>query len=494
MLVFLDLCQLVVVILNEYDLIVIGTGSGMELASAFLQENPNAKIAVIDKDEPGGICLTRGCIPSKLLIYPADVVRTIQRAHEFGIHVEIKNIDSTAIMARMRSLIDKDINMIRTGLTNSDNIDYFQTTAEFVAPYTLKIGDKTITSKMIFLSIGSRPEIPPIDGLEKTGYLTSDNILKISQLPSSIAIIGGGYIAAEFSHFLSAMGVKVNIIGRNRHFIPEEEPEVSALAKREIQKNATVLTGHDVRSVSLTSDGKKKLTAVNVENQKETHVVADEIFVAAGRRTNTDILHPEKADIQVDKKGYIIVNEYLETTKPNIWAMGDADGKFLFKHVANYESQIVYNNAILKYKTKVNYNIIPHAVFTDPEIASVGLRESEAVEKYGKDKVWVGFYKYADTAKGEAMNLKDEFVKVIVERDTNRILGAHIIGPQASILIQEIINLMYTENQNAEILTRAMHIHPAMPEVVARAFSSLMTIDQYRHFSSEHLEFFKDQQ
>ncbi len=481
------------VILNEYDLIVIGTGSGMELASAFIQENPKAKIAVIDKDEPGGICLTRGCIPSKLLIYPADVVRTIQRAHEFGIHVEIKNIDSTAIMAHMRSLIDKDINMIRKGLTNSDNIDYFQNTAEFVAPYILKVDDKTITSKMIFLSIGSRPLIPPIDGLEKTGYLTSDTILKIPQLPASIAIIGGGYIAAEFGHFLSAMGVKVTIIGRNRHLIPEEEPEVSALVKLELQKNATIFTGYDVRSVTLTPEGKKKMTAVNVENQQETQVVADEILLAVGRRTNADLLHPEKSGIQVDKKGYIIVNEYLETSQLNIWAMGDADGNFLFKHVANYESQIVYYNAILKYKTKVNYKIIPHAVFTDPEIASVGLKESEAVEKYGKDKVLVGFYKYADTAKGEAMNLKDEFVKVIVEKDTNRILGAHIIGPQASILIQEIINLMFTENQSAETLTRAMHIHPAMPEVVARAFSSLMIIDQYRHFLSEHLEFFKNQ-
>jgi len=482
-----------VAVLIEYDLIVIGTGSGMELASAFIQENPKAKIVVIDKDEPGGICLTRGCIPSKLLIYPADVVRTIQKAQDFGIHVDIKNIDTKAIMKRMRSLIDKDINMIRNGLSNSENIDYYQTAAEFVSPYTLKVGDKTITSKMIFLSTGSSPLIPHIEGLEKTGYLTSDTILKITQLPKSIAIIGGGYIAAEYGHFLSAMGLEVTIIGRNQLFISQEEPEVSALAKMEIQKNVTLLTGYDVVAESLTPDGKKKLTAINLDNQKQIQVIADELFVAAGRRSNADILHPEKAGIQVDKKGYIVVNEHLETTQPNIWAMGDANGKFPFKHVANYESQIVYYNAVLKHETKVNYNVVPHAVFTDPEIASVGLRESDAVEKYGKDKVLVGFYKYADTAKGEAMNLKDEFVKVIVERETNRILGAHIIGPQASVLIQEIINLMYTENHSAETLIRAMHIHPAMNEVVARAFSSLMTIDQYRHFTNEHLDFFKNQ-
>ena len=465
----------------------------MELASAFIQENQSAKIAIIDKDEPGGICLTRGCIPSKLLIYPADVVRTIQKAQDFGIQVEIKKIDSEAVMTRMRTLIDKDINMIRSGLTNSKNIDYYHTTAEFIAPYTLKVGDKTITSKMIFLSIGSRPVIPPIDGLEKTGYLTSDSIIKITQLPKSMAIIGGGYIAAEFGHFLSAMGCQVTIIGRNTQFIPEEEPEVSSLAKKELSKNATIFTGHEVRSANLSPEGKKILIAVDKVTQKETQVITDEILVAVGRRANTDLLHPEKSGIQIDKKGFIVVDDHLETTQPNIWAMGDADGKFLFKHVANYESQIVYYNAILKNQAKVDYSVIPHAVFTDPEIASVGLKENEAVEKYGKDKILIGFYKYADTAKGEAMNLKDEFVKVIVERETSKILGAHIIGPQASVLIQEIINLMYTENQSSETLTDAMHIHPAMPEVVARAFRSLMTPDQYEHFSNEHLDFLKNQ-
>ncbi|HEY4699632.1 MAG TPA: FAD-dependent oxidoreductase, partial [Nitrososphaerales archaeon] len=218
--------------MKEYDLIVIGSGSGMELGSDFIHKNPESKIAVIDKDEPGGICLTRGCIPSKLLIYPSDVVRLIQKAHVFGIQVEIKKIDSLAVMARMRSLIDNQVNIIRNGLSNSSNLDYYQSTAEFVAPYTIKVGDETMTSKMIFLSTGSRPFIPPITGLEEAGYLTSDTLLRIKQLPKSIAIIGAGYIAAEYGHFFSAMGLEVIIIGRNQHFIPQEEPEISALAKR----------------------------------------------------------------------------------------------------------------------------------------------------------------------------------------------------------------------------------------------------------------------
>ncbi|MDH5702529.1 MAG: dihydrolipoyl dehydrogenase, partial [Candidatus Bathyarchaeota archaeon] len=434
--------------MKEYDLIAIGSGSAMNIVSAVIQENPHMKIAVIDKDEPGGICLTRGCIPSKMLLYPAELVRTIGRAGEFGVEVDIKEIDFEAVMERMRTLIGGDINMIRQGLSHSENIDYYPDVAEFVGPYTLKVGDETITSKMIFLCTGSKSIIPPIKGLDKVGYLTSDTVLKMNRLPESIAIVGGGYIAAEYGHFFSAMGSKVTIIGRNPQFLKQEEPEVSALAKRELEKHMTILTNHEVREAEKTSMGKKRLVAVNRENGKKTVITADEILIATGRGPNTDVLHPERGGVEIDERGWIVVNEYLETSQPNIWAFGDANGKQLFKHAANYESIVVYYNAILKKKVKVDYHAIPHAVFTYPEVGSVGLGEKEAIEKYGKNKVLIGIYRYEDTAKGEAMGVKDYFVKVIVEKETMKILGAHIIGPYASVLIQEIINLMYTPEQS----------------------------------------------
>jgi len=472
--------------MKTYDLIVIGSGSAMEIVNAMLQENQSMKVAIIDKDEPGGICLTRGCIPSKILLYPAELVRTIDRASEFGIDVSVKRIDFAEVMERMKNFINKNINAIRQGLSNSKNIDYYPTLAEFTAPYTLKVGGNNITSKMIFLCTGSRPVIPPIKGLQNVGYLTSDTILKLDRLPETTTIIGGGYIAAEYGHFLSAMGSKVTIIGRNPLFIPDEEPEISALAKRELQKHMTIITNHEVRSAERTLTGKKKLIAVNRENQKEVEIVGDEILVASGREPNTDILHPERAGIKTDEKGYIIVNEYAETSQPNIWALGDADGKFPFKHVANHEAQIVYYNAVLKRKEKTDYHAIPHAIFTDPEIAGVGLQEKQAIQEYGKDNVLIGFQRFQDTAKGEAMGLKDYFVKVIVERKNMKILGAHIIGPEASVLIQEIINLMYTPDQSAETIINAMHIHPALSEVVQRAFFSLMPPEHYNHSIEEN--------
>ena len=451
----------------------------MNIVGAMIQENPKMKVAVVDKDEPGGICLTRGCIPSKILLYPAELVRTIEKAGEFGIDIDTRKVDFEMVMERMRTLINKDINMIRQGLSHSENIDYYPTVAEFVSPYTLKTGNETITSKMIFLCTGSKPMIPPIRELEKVGYLTSDTVLKMNRLPQSIAIVGGGYIAAEYGHFFSAMGSKVTVIGRNPQFLKQEEPEVSALAKRELEKHMTILTNREVREVEITSGDKKRLIAVNRENGEETVTTADEILVATGRGPNTDVLRPEKAGIETDERGWITVDEYLETSQPNVWAFGDANGRYLFKHVANYESIIVYYNAVLKKKIKVDYHAIPHAVFTYPEIASVGLREKGAIEKYGKDRVLVGLHRYQDTAKGEATNAEDYFVKVIVEKETLKILGAHIIGPYASVLIQEIINLMYTPKQSAEPIMNGMHIHPALNEVVERAFGSLMSPQQY---------------
>ena len=472
--------------MKEYDLISIGTGSAMNIVGVIIQKNPQMKVAVIDKDKPGGICLTRGCIPSKMLLYPAELVRTIGRAGELGIDVNIRKVDFRGVMERMRTLIYKDINMIRQGLSHSENIDYYPSVAEFISPYTLKIGDATITSKMIFLCTGSKPIIPPIKGLDEVGYLTSDTVLTMNQLPRSLAIVGGGYIAAEYGHFFSGMGSKVTIIGRNPQFLKQEETEVSALAKKALEKHMAILTNHEVREAEKTSTGKKRLIAVSRENGERVVIAADEILIATGRGPNTDVLHAERGGIKTDKRGWIIVDEYLETSQPNIWAFGDANGRHLFKHVANYESLVVYYNAVLNRKMKVDYHAIPHAVFTYPEIGSVGLKEKEAIGKYGEDNVLIGMYRYENTAKGEAMGVEEYFVKVIVEKETMKILGAHIIGPYASVLIQEIVNLMYTPEQSAEPIINGMHIHPALNEVVERAFRSLMTPEDYRKLIEHH--------
>ena len=474
--------------MKNYDLIIVGSGSAMNIVEPMIEENPKIKIAVIDKDEPGGICLTRGCIPSKIMLYPAEIVRTMEEAGPLGIEVELKKVSYEKIMKRMRSLIDEEINSIKEGLSSSENMDYYHAPAEFVAPYQMRVADEIISGKTIVLATGSRAIVPPIMGLDTVKYHTSDSIIRMEmkKLPRSIAIIGGGYIAAEFGHFFSALGSNVTIVGRNPQFLPEEEPEVSALARRELGKHMVILTDLEVREVERVPNGEtKRVTAAERKTGREVTLEADEILVAAGRGPTNDILHPEKGGVKTTKDGWIEVNEYLETSQPNVWALGDAVGRYPFKHVANYESEVVYYNAVLKRKVKADYLAIPHAVFTYPEIAAVGTREAEAVQQYGKERVRIGFQKYEDTARGEAMNVKDYFVKVIVDVSTERVLGAHVIGPHASILIHEIISVMYSPTQSSRIVRDAIHIHPALSEVVQRAFDSLMPVEHYHHHMLE---------
>lgn len=472
---------------KEYESIIIGTGSGTNLIEPLLQQHPGGTIAVIDKDPPGGICLTRGCIPSKMLLYPAEVLSTIRRAGRWGIDVRVNHIHFDTVMKRMRRHVDQEIEAIRQGLKQAERIDYYPQEARFVEPYTLEVGGETIRSDLIILCTGSQPLIPPIEGLDHVAYHTSDTLLHLQKLPSSLVIIGGGYIAAEYGFFFAAMGSDVTIVGRNPQFVPQEEPEISAVIQRKLSEHLRLITNHEATRVEQ-REGGVAVTAVNRDTEKQVTVTAETVLVATGRAPTTDILQPEKGGIEVDRHGWIVTDQYLQTSQPGVWALGDATGKHLFKHVANYESEVVYHNALFNRKVEVDYHAVPHAVFTDPEVAGVGMGEREALDAYGKEAIRIGFYRYEDTGKGLAIDAQDSFVKVIVAADTHRLLGAHIVGPWASILIHEVIPLMYTPEGSLRPLARAMHIHPAMSEVVHRAVTNLMDVDTYHHLITHHYD------
>ncbi|MEM0271705.1 MAG: dihydrolipoyl dehydrogenase [Thermoprotei archaeon] len=473
---------------KRFDLIVIGTGSVMETVELVLRDNPKLKVAVIDKDTPGGICLTRGCIPSKILIYPAELLRLIEGASEFGLDVRLEGVNFGYIMDRMRAMIGSEVNAIRNGLTHSPNIRFYNQPAEFVKPYVLSVGGELLTADMIFLGAGSKPYIPPIIGLDDVGYLTSDSVLGLKSKPKSLIVVGGGYIAAEYAHFFSAVGTDVTIVGRNPRFLPDEEPEVSSVVVNTLSRHLKIVTNNEVFRVERVNPNLKRVYAKDRSTGAVNMFEAEEILIAAGRAPNTDILHPERGGVEVDSQGWIRVNGFLQTTQKNVWALGDATGGQMFKHRANYDAFILYYNAWLGRRVKVDYSVVPHAVFTHPEVASVGLREAEAVAKYGEEKVLVGVERYQDTARGEAMGVKHCFAKILVHADTMKILGAHIVGPYASTLIQEVVNAMSAPDGNVSLLLDPMHIHPALSEVVQRAAGSLTTIQEYHHILEHHYD------
>ena len=454
--------------MEQFDVIVIGSGSGMLIASAAVEQG--FKVALIEHGGMGGTCINVGCVPSKMLIYPADVLATIEEAKKLGINATVNSVDFNNIMGRMHELVNHDSGQQAAAVETTENLTWFKETSEFISDYILQVGAHTITAKVIFIVSGASTVIPPVKGIEKVSYLTSDTVLELTTQPKSILIVGGGYIGMEYGHFFSAIGTKTTILQRPFRVVPEEEPEVSDLLKAELGKRMEICTGFEAFEAK--QEGSTKIiVAKNRQDGSTKEFSAEALMVATGRVSNAGILKPEKTGVQLDERGFIKVNEYLETTKKNIFAFGDVIGKQMFKHVANYEAGIAWHNTLHDHKAKIDFSAAPHAIFTHPQVASVGLKEEEA--KQQGYEFLVGMALYKDTAMGAALGFPEGFVKVIVEQGSNRILGAHIVGPEASILIQEITDSMASEKGDFGPIARGMHIHPALNEVVQNAFGNL---------------------
>ncbi|KXB05719.1 hypothetical protein AKJ50_00020 [candidate division MSBL1 archaeon SCGC-AAA382A13] len=457
--------------MEKYDVIVVGSGSGMNIASRAVRDG--RKVAVIDKDPPGGTCLNRGCIPSKVMIYPADIISEVKNFSKLGINFSDLEVDFQKIMERTRKSFLPDRERIKKNLKQESNLTFYNDKGRFVSDYTMKVSGEEIKADKIFLFSGSRPLIPPIEGINDIDYLTNRNIFDLSEKPESLIIIGGGYVATEFAHFFSAIGTEVTILEQMDRLLVQQDPEISKLLEEKLSSRMAVKTNHKVEKVGKSGE-KKFVIAKNTETEEEMEITGESILLATGRRSNADLLEVDNTGVKTNEDGWIISNEFLETTKKNIWVGGDATGKYMFKHVANYEAAVAWHNAFSDHKMKIDYHAIPSAVFTHPQIASVGLNIEEAKKEH--DAVLVGKSEYKDTAYGYAMGVEDGFCKIIINPDNGEILGAHIIGPFAPLLIQEVINLMYTEERSVNPLYDALHIHPALSEVVSWSLDNLKEV------------------
>ncbi len=453
--------------MKKFDIVVIGSGSGGVIVESALSKG--FSVAWVDKGPLGGTCLNVGCIPSKMLVYPADRIMEIKEAEKLGIKAEIKDINFKKIMEHMKEPISESHEQMKRGLeVPVKNFQYFKGIGHFVDDYTIEINGERIKGKKIFIVSGARPHIPLLKGIDNVDFLTNENVFNLVDKPESIVIVGGGYIAVEFAHFFSAMGTNVTILQRGSRLIKNAEPEISDLLKRLMSKRMNIITNFDAAEVKKQGN---QIVAIG-KDEKSGQIKqysADKIMIATGRRSNADLLKVEKTSVEVDNRGYIKVNEYLETTKKNIWAFGDAIGKYMFKHVANEEAIIAWHNGIDNHKIPMDYSAVPYAVFTYPQIAGVGLTEEEAKKEH---KILVGKAKYSDVAKGEAMVELEGFTKAIVNKEDAKILGFHIIGPYSSILVQEVINAMALGGQIG-FIGQGMHIHPALPELILRTFNHL---------------------
>jgi len=453
--------------MRNYDVIVIGSGAGAIISDEAASQD--LKVALIDKGPLiGGTCLNWGCIPSKMLIYTADRIVEIEEAKKLGIEAEIKNIDFHFIMERMRKSRQADQVQIREGIKQSKNLDFYEGEGYFVGDYLLEVNGEKLKGERICIASGSRVLVPPIKGLENVDYLTNESVLELKERPDSLIIIGGGYVAVEFGHFFAAMGTTVTILEMADRLVLSTEPEISEVLKSDLSKRMGVHTDTLAEEVKEGEHGVLVITK-DTNTGKRREFTAQRIMMAVGRGSNADIMKVENTGIETDRRGFIKVNEYLETNQKGIFAIGDANGQQMFRHMANREAEIVAQNAFYGTKIQVDYSAVPNAVYSHPQIASVGLTEAQARENYN---ILIGRTKYFDIAKGEAMMEKRGFAKAILEKGSSRILGFHIIGPYAPELIQEVVNAM-TSGGGMEELGQGIHIHPALSELVQYTLSNL---------------------
>jgi mycothione reductase len=452
----------------EFDVIILGSGAGLNIAGPLV--NRGLKVAVVEKGRLGGTCLNRGCIPSKMLIHSADVVETIERSRLFGVEVTGYRVDFAGLVDRVTRAIDKDSEDIERAFEGSENPTLFRGEGRFVGEKRLRVGDDELTADRILIATGGRPFVPPIDGLAGSGFITSDEALRSKRQPRVLTILGGGYIAVEMAHFFGSLGTRINIIEVNDSLLHREDGEIAKKFTEIFRKKYNVLTGSTAAKVS--KNGDKFEVTVRDSRGKESTVESDQLLVATGRRPNSDGLDLDKTGVKTDGKGFIVADEYLETNVKGVFALGDVLGHHLFRHSANLESEFNFYNIIdPAKKVAVDYDVMPHAVFTSPQIAGVGKTE-EQLKAAGREYS-VGRYAYIDTAMGRAIEDDTGFVKILADRSMGRILGCHIMGTDASTLIHEVLVAMKAGDGTVRSITRTIHIHPALSEVVQRAASKL---------------------
>ena len=462
--------------MEKFDLIVIGSGAGLDVANAAADKE--LKVAIIEKSKLGGTCLNGGGLPSKLLIYSANIIEIIKKAEIFGINVKEYSIDFEKIINRVNKIVDTDANKIKEGLKESKNPRLFLQECKFIGEKKIAIANEIITADKILIACGTRPYIPKINGLENVDYITSNEALRLKYQPKTLTIIGGGYIACELAHFFGALGTKIYIIQRYNFLLPNEDIDVSRKFTNIFSKKYKVYLGYNTELVRYnydnTSNQTKKMFDVIIKDKfgESLKIESEELLIATGRIPNLDSLNIEKESIKLNENGFILVDEYLQTNIDGIFAIGDVIGKYQCMHNAKNEAHYASNNILYpNNKVFVNYSAIPHAIFTSPQISGVGFTEQQL--KKEKIEYVKSIYPYIETGMGKAIEDKDGFVKILIDKKNKYILGCHIMGTDASILIHEVLVAMRTGNGTIDNITKTIHIHPALSEVVSKAAASI---------------------
>ena len=454
--------------MKQFDVVVLGAGPGGYVA-AIRASQLGLKAAIIDKQWLGGVCLNVGCIPSKALLHNAEIAHTLlTKANDYGISFENLQLDYSAAFKRSRQASQRLTKGVAF-LMKKNNIEVIEGTARLAGAGKVKVelkagGEEEIEAKDIILATGAHATVIP--GMEPDGEKLLDyaQAIMLEKLPKSAVVIGGGAIGVEFATIWSGYSVEVTIVEMLPHILPNEDEEAAAeLVKSFKKRGVKVYAGTKVKSVTKTETG----TSVLLEGENgEESVEAEITLVAIGFKPNSQGIGLEEAGVQLDKRGFVEIDDRMATNVPGIWAIGDLTGKLLLAHTASTMGQICAENIAGQEEHKLDYRMIPRAVFSDPQVASFGYTEAQAKEA-GFD-VKVGRFNFIANGKALGLDAGKGFVKVIIDEKYGELLGATLVGPEVSELLPELV-LAQANELTVEETARSVHIHPTLSEAIMEA-------------------------
>ncbi len=444
----------------DYNLIVIGAGSA-GLVTSYIAAVVKSKVALIEKHKMGGDCLNTGCVPSKALIRSAKILSYASRAEEFGLKKTTIDFEFKDVMNRVQDVINKVEPHDSVERYTSLGVDCINGEARITSPYSVEVNGRTLTTKSIVIATGARPFVPPIPGLDQISYLTSDNIWNLKTLPRRLVVLGGGPIGSELTQAFARLGSDVTQVEMAPQIMGREDPDVSAIIRKRFEyEGVHVLTGHTAKEIIV--DNNTKILVCDHNGQK-VEIEFDEILVAVGRAANSKGFGLKELDIQLNPNKTIAVNEFLQTNIPNILAAGDVAGPYQFTHVAAHQAWYAAVNSLFGRfkKFKTDYRVIPWATYTDPEVARVGINETDAKESGTEYEVTIYWIDDLDRAIADSEN--HGFVKVLTPPKSDKILGVTIVGPHASDIIAEYVFAM-KHGLGLNKILGTIHIYPTLAE------------------------------
>ena len=459
--------------MSHFDIAIIGTGSGNSILD---ERYADRRVAICEQGVFGGTCLNVGCIPTKMFVYAADVAQNARESAQYGVDAHVDGVRWSDIVSRVFGRIDPIAMGGENYRRSSPNVEVFASHTRFRPPladgrYRLRTDDgDEFTADQVVIAAGSRAVAP--DAVTECGvpYHTSDTIMRIADVPEHLIIIGGGFVACEFAHTFSSLGSRVTLLIRGSTLLRGHDDEITMRFTDIASKKWEIRSHHELADARAVGDG------VEIRCTDGTKLRGDTLLVATGRVPNGDLLDAEQAGIKVTAGGQVVVDEYQRTSARGVFALGDVSSDYQLKHVANHEARVVKHNLLQDWDDTEalmpsSHRHVPSAVFTDPQIASVGLTENQARAKGFNIRVKV--QDFADVAYGWAMEDTTGIAKLIVDDDSGLLLGAHIMGHQASSLIQPLIQAMSFDLPAQEMARGQYWIHPALPEVVENALLAL---------------------